>query len=279
MRNFNAKGTLIIIGGAEDRTGKKDILSRVLQSSSKRHNIVVGLISSATEFPNETAESYKKAFFDLGAKDLVHFDIRKHDEADTEKNLKYIDEVDVVFFSGGDQYRLVHILGETKIMSRINERFQHENVVIAGTSAGAACMSNPMIFDGDAEQGFLRGTVKVNPGFGLLPGCVIDTHFIARSRIGRLTQTLAMNPKLLGIGLEEDTALIVKRTSPAEVIGSGAVVILEASQAKYNGILKAEFNDPFTFSAVKMHLLTNGVKFNLEKRLMSQSITNSIYKV
>ena len=275
----NIKGTLVAIGGAEDRTEKKEILARVLSTSPRKHKLTVGLISSATEFPNETAATYKKAFLDLGAKELFHFDIRKRSEADTEKNLKYVDEVDVIFFSGGDQYRLVHILGETKFINRVYDRYLHDTVVIGGTSAGAACMSNPMIYDGDGETGFLRGTVKVSPGFGFLPNCVVDTHFLARGRVGRLTQSLALNPALLGIGVEEDTALIIKKRATAEVVGSGAVMILCASDARYNGITKAGFQEPFTISSIKMHLLTSGVKFNLERRLMSHSVSNSIFKV
>lgn len=279
MKNNKPKGTLIIIGGAEDRTGKKDILNRVLNSNPKKKRAVVGLVSSATEFPNETSDSYKKAFSELGAKDFIHFDVRKGSEADSDRNLDYIRKVDVVFFSGGDQYRLVHILGETKFMNIIYERYHTEQFVIGGTSAGAACMSNPMIYDGDAEKGFLKGTVKITTGFGLVPNSIIDTHFLARCRIGRLTQTIALNPELLGIGLEEDTGLLIKRGSQAEVIGSGAVVILGANEVKYNGIYKARYKEPFTISPVKMHLLTNGVKFNLDKRVMSQSIANTIFKI
>jgi cyanophycinase len=279
MNNNNVRGTLVIIGGAEERTGKKEVLNKIMTANPKKSKPIVGLVSSATEFPNETAETYKKAFKDLGAKDFIHFDVRKHSEADTDKHLRAIEEVDIIFFSGGDQYRLVHILGETKLMNRIYERYHTDSIIVGGTSAGAACMSNPMIYDGDAEMGFLKGTIKVTAGFGLLPNCVIDTHFIARCRIGRLTQMIAMNPRLLGIGLDEDTGLLIKKRTTAEVIGSGGVIVLGATDARYNGISKAKYKEPFTISSVKMHVLTKGVKFNLEKRLMSHSIANTIYKV
>lgn len=279
MSNNNVKGTLVIVGGAEDRTDKKEILNKIMTANPKKSKPIIGLVSSATKFPEETAETYKKAFTDLGAKDFIHFDVRKHAEADSDKNLRAIEDVDIIFFSGGDQYRLVHILGETKLMNRIYERYHTDPIIVGGTSAGAACMSNPMIYDGDAEMGFLKGTIKVTAGFGLLPNCVIDTHFIARCRIGRLTQMIAMNPRLLGIGLDEDTGLLIKKRTTAEVIGSGGVIILGASDARYNGISKAKYKEPFTISSVKMHVLTKGVKFNLEKRLMSHSIANTIYKV
>jgi len=275
---IHAKGTLVIIGGAEEREGKREILSKLLACSPKR-SLTVGLISSATEFPSDSEDSYRKAFIDLGAKEFFHFDIRSHSEADTETNLKRIEETDVIFFSGGDQYRLVHILGETKFIKRVYERYHSDNIVVAGTSAGAACLSNPMIYDGDAETGFLKGTVKITAGFGFIDECVIDTHFVTRLRFGRLIQTVALNPSLIGIGVDEDTALIVKKGAPAEIVGSGSVVIVDSSESKYIGISKVGFKEPFTISPVKMHILTNGARFNLEKKTMSQSISNTVFKI
>ena len=199
------KGHLILIGGAEDRKDDKIILKKIVELNNAK---TVTVVPSASCYPTGVSEDYYHAFKSLGVENIQIFDIREPAEADQDKYIKDIEKSDLVFFTGGDQVKLFHVFRNSELLDKIKDlHFNHE-LNIAGTSAGAAVASNPMIYDGNIH-GMKKGSVHFSEGFGLLKDITIDTHFISRGRLGRLTQFLCTGITSYGIGLGENTAIFI----------------------------------------------------------------------
>ncbi|OQA02019.1 MAG: Cyanophycinase [Bacteroidetes bacterium ADurb.Bin408] len=254
------KGYLVLIGGAEDRTGEKLILRKIVNLNNAKN---ISVIPTATNYPQACGEDYHYAFKDLGVETINILDIRETGEADNAEHFKCIEEADVIFFTGGDQVKLVQVLNDTKLISLIMQRF-YNGVTIAGTSAGAAAASNPMIFDGDT-QGLLKGTVNAGPGFGFIQNITIDTHFIARGRIGRLTQFLFSNNIKRGIGLGENTAIVLNSSGIFEVIGTGIISVIDISEVSYSNYNFINNNERISINGIKAGFLQAGCVFNINK--------------
>ena len=218
----NSKGHIVLIGGAEDKTDRREVLEYVVRLNSVRHVLV---IPTASQYPKELFADYTSAFRALGAGHVDLLDIRYRHEADNPAYLELVEAADLVFFTGGDQENLVRILDRTHLLTKI--RAAHENgKTIAGTSAGASALGNPMIVGGNGNKGFRKSNVRKMSGFGFLDGFTIDTHFMERGRIPRLTQIVSAGLSKLGIGLGENTGTIMFPDDRFQVIGSGVVVVL-----------------------------------------------------
>jgi cyanophycinase len=254
------KGILVLIGGAEKRKGKKRLLKRI---AALNRNGTVALIPSASKFPNDAAAMYIDAFHDLGAKKVHVLDIRRRSEADRSRNLDRVAESGAIFFSGGDQVRLVEILGGTKLIAAIHDRYR-QGALIAGTSAGAAAASDPMIFDGQ-DKGLVKGRVRNGPGFGFLSGITVDTHFVVRNRTPRLAQFLTSGLSRRGVGLAENTALFVHPNGVADVAGTGSVTLLSSDRLTYSNFNEIEDGAPISAHGLKLGFLSPGARFNLKK--------------
>lgn len=214
--------TLIAIGGAEDKTGDKAVLQRVLAETGRDHPRVL-VVTTATAYKAEAAANYGSAFSALGAAcQFAH--IADAAGAADAGALAAVKEADVIFFTGGDQSRLVDVLAGSPFLAAV-QGFQAAGGVVAGTSAGAMAMSALMIAGGDPENGMVRGGIAEGTGFGMAPALVIDTHFTQRNRLSRLFNMISADPRKTGLGLDEDTALIM-RGRDAEVAGSGTVTIV-----------------------------------------------------
>ena len=263
------KGYLILIGGKEDKTGEKTILKETI-SISRAKKLVI--IPAATSYPVKTSRKYFNVFSELGVKNVKILDIRYSHEADSDANIKIIEEADLIFFPGGDQERLAEILVGTKLLQSIKNR--HLNgLSIAGTSAGAAAVSNPMIFDG-TTNGFNKGSVLHAEGFDLLHGVTIDTHFIKRGRIARLSQFLTGGLSDFGIGLAEDTGIIISPDNTFKVIGSGAVSILSSKSMCYTNFQEINNNEHITTDGLQISFLFNGIVYDINKReIINSDIT------
>jgi cyanophycinase len=226
--------TLIAIGGNEGKSGDMAVLKRVLAEAPENPRVLV--ITTATGYPEEVAQDYRNSFAELGVTcDAEHISTREmaNDPAMAAK----VQNADVIFFSGGDQSRLARVLNNTDVLQAVRER--HEaGAVVAGTSAGAAIMSSLMITGGNAERAMVKGEVETGEGFGLVPAAVIDTHFMNRGRLKRLFSITAAAPEKTGIGLDEDTGIIVRAGGEIEVIGSGAVTLVDAKDLNGNNISK-----------------------------------------
>ena len=273
------KGTLLIIGGAEDK-GDNDELEMARKNREFKHFEILKLllkekkkleiITTGSEIQEEVKIKYKETFDKLGFKNTGYIPIEDKNEARLSKYIKRIEKADAVFFSGGDQFRLSTILGGTPFVDLIMERYTHdENFVVAGTSAGAMVMSKIMIAEGGIHEALLKDDLTTTAGFGLLDHCVVDTHFIKRGRFGRLAQAVIINPGLLGVGLGEDTALIIKNGNDAECFGSGMVVIIDGSEIGQTNIADVKDEHAVFVENLKVHLLVKGCRFNLKSRTLA----------
>lgn len=283
------KGTLLIIGGAEDKVGsialaterknidfKHFVLLNLLLTGRKK----VEIITTASMYPEEMQERYQQTFDKIGFKNTGFIPIKNKDEAGLSGYIKRVEQANAVFFSGGDQSRLLNILGETPILEVIKKRFfEDEDFVVAGTSAGAMAMSKIMIYGGGTNEVVFKNDLKITTGFGLLEHCIIDSHFIKRGRFGRLAHAVIINPGHLGIGLGEDTALIIKNGEDAECFGSGAVVIIDSSNMGQSNIAEEEQDECGVFvENLQVHLLVKGCRFNLKSKMIANPTRNPTYK-
>lgn len=263
-----ADRTLIIIGGKEDRTADKVILGEVARRVGSGK-----LVVSTAAMPNETNqlfEEYEKAFRALGVKHLFKLDIRNREDAKRESKVRILDDAQAVFFTGGDQVKITSQIGDTLIFNRIREIYENGGL-IAGTSAGAAVMSETMMVNGgDEESHVIGGSVRMAPGFGLISDVLIDQHFMERGRVGRLIGAVAQNPRNLGIGIDEQTAIIVEQDTSFYVLGSGAVYVVDGSEVSYSNIAEEAMNKTLSIYDMRVHTLSQGDWFDLKTRRPGQ---------
>jgi cyanophycinase len=279
-----AKGYLVAIGGAEDKgvgnlnnlnnasaTKRLDffeegILKQIVKLIAHHPDPRIELITTASTMPDEVARMYEAAFEKLGVHNVGHLYIRHREEADSDELVNRTMKCQCIVFSGGDQLRLSTILGGTRLMAKIKKRYQNEAFVVAGTSAGAMAMSTTMIYEGSAAKAHLKGEVKFTNGFGFLADVIIDTHFEKRGRFNRLVQAVAVQPGVLGIGLAEDTGMIVHPGLRTEVIGSGIVTIVNGKNISSTNL--GEINDgmPISVEHILVHILSKGEYYNLTSR-------------
>jgi len=274
------KGILIPIGGNEDKGfGEKQemhcldfvedgILSRVVQEAGGS-DARIALVTTASRIPVEVAENYKKAFDRLGCKNLHILDIREPEDAEDIQTIEIVQEADCVMFSGGDQSRIVDIIGDTTMHRILKHRFQNERIIIAGTSAGAMAMSSEMISGGSSTEALTKGSVSMRDGMKFIPGLIIDSHFIRRGRFGRMAEAVARFPHLLGVGLAEDTGLIIENCNQFKVIGSGMVIIFDPSTLQHNNVEILEEGTPMTMSNMTVHVLANGDSFVIDEKKLN----------
>ena len=270
------KGTLIPIGGNEDKgivarpSYKLDYISEGILSHVVRHaggtdaNILI--IPAASSIPIEVAENYETAFETLGCTNVNVIHIKKKEHADKPEFLKALKEADCVMFSGGDQRKITSKIFGTKFHELLLDKYHNEEFVIAGTSAGAMAMAKEMISGGSSTEAFIKGAVQMTQGLELLPEVIIDTHFIQRGRFGRQSEAVAKFPELLGIGLAEDTGLIIKNGKEFEVIGSGMIIVFDPQGITHNNEKVLKKGTPMTLTNLTVHILANGDRFNIETR-------------
>jgi len=273
------KGKLLIIGGAEDKGGSEqpdimgkntdfkdeEILKLLLPPAQSRHTVEI--VTTASTEPDDIANMYEKAFRKLKFKRVGIIRIGTKEEAANPKWLDRIAKAHTVLFSGGDQFRLASILGNTPILKAIMTRYsENSDFLVAGTSAGAMATCTLMMCEGENNEAILKGTVKISSGLGFIDGCIIDTHFIKRGRFGRLAEAIVMNPSCVGIGLGEDTALMIKRGRLVTCVGSGMVVIIDGQAIGHTNIAYAEEGQAVCVERMNVHILCEGSSFELEKR-------------
>lgn len=270
------KGILIPIGGNEDKGADKKeglsldfvkdgILSRVVKESGGVDAKIV-VIPTASQIPVEVGENYKNAFSRLGCKNLEILDIRTREDAEEPENVRIIQMADCIMFSGGDQSRIIDLIGESTIHRLLKHRFQNEKIVIAGTSAGAMAMSSEMIAGGSSSDALLKGSVKMREGMKFIPGLIIDSHFIKRGRFGRMAEALAKFPHLIGVGLAEDTGLIITNCNEMKVIGSGMVILFDPTNLSHNNIEILPAGTPMTMANLNVHVLANSDCYNIDEK-------------
>ena len=255
------KGYLFLIGGAEDRKGDKRVL-RHLVDQTHPTNIII--IPTASEYPQDVYRSYADAFRDLGIKEIEYLDIRYRDEVDREKNFEAIERADLIYFGGGDQVKLVATLNRTRLFDRIRKRLKSGDLHIAGTSAGAAAAGNPILYNGD-RRGLKKGSINFSEGFGFIDGVAIDTHFSARRRLARLCQLLVSGHCRKGIGLDEDTGIMIHPNLHFTVIGSGVVTIVSSTHVSGSNYRAVANGENLRFNNMHVGFLPAGTRFSIRK--------------
>jgi cyanophycinase len=274
------KGKLLLIGGAEykgndhklkDEICESDrfsILNELLYASQ---NNTIEIITTGSQVQHEVKKDYQRAFRRIGYPHVGFMDINDKMEARNPKYLERAEKAGAIFFSGGDQFRLSTILGGTPIIDIIKKRYCEEtNFLLAGTSAGAMASGSVMIIEGGVKEALFGRDLRTAGGLGFIQNCIIDTHFIKRGRFGRLAHAIIMNPDLLGIGLGEDTALIIKNGYDAECRGSGMVVIIDGRYIEQTNITEAENKEPIFVENLKVHLLVRGCRFSIKTRKLAK---------
>ncbi|TAH45706.1 MAG: cyanophycinase [Rhodocyclaceae bacterium] len=267
-----ARGFIIPIGGAEEKQNDPLILRRFVElCGGENADIVVLPTASRLQ---DTGARYERIFRDLGAADVsaVDFDTRR-DCAESNR-LDRIARADGVFFTGGNQLRITTLIGGTPVAKLIRERNAH-GMHVAGTSAGAAVLSEHMIAFGEEGGSPKAGSVGLSPGLGLTNRFIIDQHFRQRDRLGRLTTALAFNPFAVGIGLDEDTATFIGPDNTLEVEGSGAITVVDASQLQFSSLDRIEDGEPVCLLGLNIHILVRGATFNLHTRRASAGTLNT----
>lgn len=273
---MSVKGTLIPIGGNEDKGNgenerytleyiQEGILSRVVKESGGKKALIV-VIPTASSIPIEVSENYQQAFDKLGCENIHIMDIRSREDAETPEYLELMKRADCVMFSGGDQSKIVKYISGTALDEIIKKKYENEEFVIAGTSAGAMCMGDEMITGGGVQEAFTKGATDMGKGMGYIHNFIIDSHFIRRGRFGRLAEAVARFPMLVGIGLAEDTGLVIKNSNECEVIGSGMVILFDPRRLIHNNQAVVKEGSPMSITNLKIHILANGDELNIKKR-------------
>ncbi|MCE3254649.1 MAG: cyanophycinase [Rickettsiaceae bacterium] len=254
-------GTLVIIGGHEDKEGECAILKEVAKHI-KDGSLVIATVASKE--PEDYFTDYQEAFARLGITNLTHLYIQDRAETTDEAKMKQLDNVNGIFFSGGDQLRISSQIGDTPFETRIHEIYKSGGI-IAGTSAGASVMGETMLIRGPNSESHRIGDLHLAPGLRLIRNVIIDQHFAERGRIGRLLGAVALNPRILGIGIDENTAIVVKDRE-FSVLGKGAVYVVEGASVTYSNIAEAENKRTLSMFDVRLHILSQGDSFSLKKR-------------
>ncbi len=281
------KGKLISIGGSEDKGTMIEpnfevkahsqffefgILRRIL-SEMKGVESNIEVITTASVIPEEVGENYIQAFSKLGCKKIGLLHIKNREDALNPEYIERIKNADGVMFTGGNQLRLSMIFGGTEFFRILRDRYQDEDFVIAGTSAGAMAMSNTMIYQGSSTGALLKGEVKITTGLALMRNVIIDTHFVTRGRFGRLAQAVAGNPGCIGIGLGEDTGVLITEGDKMEAIGSGLVLIFDGHNIRHSNIADILDGQPLSIEHLIVHVMAKGNLYHLnERRFFSEYV-------
>ena len=287
------KGKLIAIGGAEHKGTELEsdgfqrnnlnffelgILRRVVEEAGGiGANIEV--ITTASMIPYEVGENYLNAFGKIGCTNIGLMHIRTRQDAMNEEFIDRIRHCDAVMFTGGNQLRLSATDGGTEFLTTLKKRYKEENFLIAGTSAGAMAMSNTMIYEGNAARAHLKGEVKITTGLGFVKSIIIDSHFEKRGRFGRLVQAVAANPSCIGIGLGEDTGMLITEGNKMEAIGSGLVVIVDGHDIVHSNIADIPDGNPISIENLKVHFCEKGNGYLIkERKYLPEASEGSVIK-
>ncbi len=258
-------GHLLVIGGAEDKYNERRILKKFLELAGGDQAEVL-IVPVASDFPEFAADIYVQAFRRLGVANPRVLRATSRQDVISADAEALLDGVTGVFISGGDQMRLVSILGGTKFAEKLRRMVENTNLVLAGTSAGAAGMSTSMIVRGESTPHPQKNSVRLSPGLGFLKNIIIDQHFTERGRISRLVTAVSYNPYNLGIGIDENTAIILDKEGILEVFGGGTVTIVDGSQITYNEIAEVDEHEAFSVCGVQLNILGEGLIYDYFKR-------------
>ncbi len=255
-------GHLLVIGGAEDKYNERRILKKFLELAGGPEHAIVLIVPVASDYPEFAADVYTQAFRNLGVSNPRVLRATSRQDVVNADADKLLDGVTGIIMTGGDQMRLVSLLGGTKLAEKTRKAVRESNVVLAGTSAGAAAMSTSMIVRGEPSSHPHKDAVRLSPGLGFLKNIIIDQHFSERGRISRLITAVSFNPYNLGIGIDENTAIILDGKGILEVFGQGTTTIVDGSQISFNEIAEVADHEAFSVCGIQFHVLRDGLVYN-----------------
>ena len=274
------KGKLIVIGGAEDKGTDLEkgeiqrnnlnffelgILRRVVEEAGGAP-ARIEVITTASAIPYEVGENYLNAFGKIGCTNAGVMHIRTRQDAMNDEYIERIRHCDAILFTGGNQLRLSVTDGGTEFLAILKQRYREEDLLIAGTSAGAMALGHSMIYEGNAARAHLKGEVKMTTGLGFINTVIFDSHFEKRGRFGRLVQAVATNPSAIGIGLGEDTGMLITEGNKMEAIGSGLVVIIDGHDILHSNIADIPEGNPVSIENLKVHFCEKGNGYLVNER-------------
>lgn len=268
----NEKGYLIIIGGAEDKQGESVILKQAFQMLSSDDYLTI--LTTATQNPEEVGKTYKDVFNKIGIQNIKVLNINTRDEANDMQLCEDIKNSKCIFLTGGDQLRLTSILGGTNAYNEIKNIYNTGGLIM-GTSAGASVMSSTMVVQGNDNEPARKCTLKMAPGLGFFDETIIDQHFDQRGRFGRLICGVAENPDVLGIGIDEDTAIKLYPDLHFEIIGSNSVTIIDGHTIKSSNVSELKNDEILAIIGVTVHTLPQGYGFDMKTRTVMRLKQNS----
>lgn len=261
------KGLLVAIGGNEDKIKDLQILYTIL-SLVKKQKKTIEIITTASRYSDEAGEAYFKAFANIDHT-VGSMHISTREQAADISLVQRITEADIIFFTGGYQLRITSILGGSPIEKELLRRYEQDECIIAGTSAGASAMSKTMLYGGEGRIALRKGTINVSTGLGLIDNAIIDTHFVERGRFSRLMQIVSTNSRNTGIGLGEDAAIVIEGGRILRAIGSGVTAILDGQHIKHTNIADIDADEPIAIENLVIHTIVNGYGYDLcEKKFL-----------
>jgi cyanophycinase len=257
--------SLLLVGGAEDKIGSRDILAHFvhLAGGTDAH---IAVIATASAIHDMVGQRYADLFRSLGAAHAEIVPLHNRQEAQRVEPLLQLDKASGIFMTGGDQLKLTAVLGGTPVIERLRQRHR-AGCVIGGTSAGASAAAEHMLAYGSSGIPPRKAMMQFAPGLGLIGGMVIDQHFGARGRSGRLMTAVAHNPHLLGVGLDEDTAVEIANGERLTVLGSGSVMVVDGIEMSYTDIHLIAEHEPLTIFGMRVHVLSRGYSYDMAQRM------------
>lgn len=259
-----ARGMLMLIGGAEDKVGNRAILRRFVELAGGA-SARIAIIAAASEIHGIVGQTYHRIFSEIGVQDVRVMEFVRREQCSDPALLAPLNDATGIFLTGGNQLKLMTIIGGTPAATRIRRVYRH-GCVVAGTSAGASAVCQHMMAYGSSGTTPRKAMMHFAPGLGLITRLLVDQHFGARGRTGRLITAIAHNPYLLGVGLDEDTAIEVDASRMVRVFGRGSVMIVDGVGTHYNNIHRLPDNAPLTIFDLRLHILTHGHVFDVNER-------------
>jgi len=281
------KGKLIIIGGHEDKgdvigenltvvkknkSSHFEILGTLILKIPRAHHIIE-IIASASAIPREMEELYINSYKQVGFTHVGIIKVETAADANDPVLIKRIQGSHAVFFTGGDQSKLCGLLDQTTMLKAIrNKYYEDQHFIVGGTSAGAMSMPETIITGGVIAAALFKGDIRIAKGLDLIQGILVDTHFIKRGRFARLAHAVALYPTCLGVGLEEDTALLITEGNQATCIGSGMVILIDGRNISATNIEIVDEATPIVIDNLKVNILAEGSTYLLkENKLLAKA--------
>ena len=269
---------VMVIGGAEDKVGNCSILTNFFKSAGGAE-ATIGIVPCASQEPSVVGDRYYRIFSQMGAKNVHVLDIRRPHECDEARWLEVLDSCTGVFLSGGDQVRLFEFICNSTFTTTLKKRLHLGTLVLAGTSAGAAVMGEKMISGGSSGESPNRALVDLMDGLGFIPEILVDQHFHNRNRMARLLSAIAANPDKLGIGIDEDTCAAFKGDGTFEVIGKGAITVIDPRELTHTNYRDANDTSPLSLHDLRIHILNEGDRYDYKHRSVRMPSHGMVYNL